>query len=820
MGAWSRKASVLPSSRAPRVVASPPLTASPASRVVPHSPAWPGWRLEFGALVGILLLAAALRLVQITTVPPGISHDEAMYGLDARDVVQLGVHPIYFERNNGGREPLYIYLSALMMLLVGPEPLALRLVSVACGLGTILAGHLLFRRLFGPRVAIFASAWLAVNFWHLVLSRNSFRAITLPLVLTLALLLLWVGLTERRRWAWPVGGALFGLVQYTYFADRAVPFLLLAFLAYLWVVRREWLQACWRGVLVYLGVALLVFLPLGSYYLGHPHIFFSRFEQVASVGGNDPAAPPSPLVNVVDALGMFSVRGDYLWGRNISNRPVFDGIGAAFFYLGLVLALLQLRRPAMGLLLIWSGVMILPTALSTSAPHYLRAVGLIPAIFALPALGLDWLLDRLLPWLRWLGRARAGLVTALLVGWLGGTAGSVAYEYFVLWAPRPEVYYGFHSEMNAIGRYLNEEVSGDPLVMLSSEYRDHPSTLFLLKRPFDLRWFNGTQSLVVPAAGAREVLYLFPWSARPAELERYFDPATRVAERPGPAGTVAFVAYRVSPAQNQALAERLRTPLGEPVPVGPVVLLGWEAGSRVRPGERLPLTLTWQVQQPADPALDLAWFSHLLDRTGQRWGIGDANEYASPQWQPGDLVRGRYDLMVDPRAPPGEYRLAVGLYDRRSGSRLPTLRPDGNVIFGRVKVLATAPPPPARHPLEARFGTIRLLGYDLSAPRCQDGSCTATLRLLWQADAPPGVAYTVFVHIVDVQGRIVAQADGPPADYRQPTDLWEAGEVVADERQVPLPAGATRLLIGLYRPETGERLSGPQGDAVAIPLSP
>ncbi|GIW08610.1 MAG: hypothetical protein KatS3mg060_3415 [Dehalococcoidia bacterium] len=776
-------------------------------------------RIELFALAGILLLAAFLRITQITEVPPGISHDEAMYGLDAREVLELGVRPIYFERNNGGREPLFIYLGALSMTMFGPEPIAMRAASITVGLATLVAGHLLFRRLFGPRIALFADAWLAINFWHLVLSRNSFRAITLPLVLTLALLVLWIGLAQRRRWAWPVGGALFGAVQYTYFADRAVPLILILLVGYLAVVKRDWLHASWRGLLVYVGVAVIVFAPLAAYYANHPAIFFSRFEQVAGVGGADPAAPESPLVNVVDALGMFSVRGDYLWGRNIANRPVFDLPGAIFFYLGLILALLRLRQPAYGFLLIWISVMILPTALSTSAPHYLRAVGLIPAIFALPAIGLDWLVSVVLRRARMAGFALGMAITAALVLWLGATAAVVHREYFVDWATRPEVYYGFHSEMNAIGRFLNDEVAGDPIVMLSSEYVDHPSTLLLLRRPFDIRWVDGRQSFVVPDSPDRPVLYLFPWSSRPANLDRWFDPITRIAERPGPAETIAFVAYQLNAEQNRALAARLSA-APESVAVGPVRLLDHAESSHVERGATLPLTLTWQVANTPTGTADLAWFSHLIDRDGRRWGIGDANGYPSYQWRPGDLVVGRYDLAVQPDTPPGEYRIAVGLYDRRSGERLASTTPDGNVIFGRVKVTALQPPAAPRQPLDVRFGDgITLAGYDFTDPRCHDGTCQRTLRLVWHAAGRPSAAYTVFVHVLDDAGRLLAQADSPPANYRQPTDLWDIGETIEDIRTVPTPAGATHLLVGLYRPESGQRLTRLDGsDSVRIPL--
>ncbi|MCS7002286.1 MAG: glycosyltransferase family 39 protein, partial [Dehalococcoidia bacterium] len=370
---------------------------------------------------------------------------------------EIGTRPIYFERNQGGREPLYIYLGALAMAVMGVDPLAMRVVSVVVGLGAVVAGWGLARLLFGPAVAIAASGWFAVNFWHLVLSRNSFRAVTLPLALTVAMIVFWIGFRHRARWAWPVGGALFGIAQYTYFADRAAPLIVILFVVYLALTQRSTLRAIGRGLAVFVVTAVMVFAPLGVYYAQHPHIVTSRFEQVASIGGEDARAPDSSIVNFVNALGMFSVRGDYLWGRNIQNKPVFDTLGALLFYLGLVVALWRWRQPAYALALIWAVVMIAPTALSTSAPHYLRAVGLLPIIFVFPALGLWFTLERVGAWWPSIPKLAATRVAvpALLGLWLLAAAADARYQYFTVWAPRPEVYYGFHSDMNAIGRWLN-----------------------------------------------------------------------------------------------------------------------------------------------------------------------------------------------------------------------------------------------------------------------------------------------------------------------------------------------------------------------------
>ena len=84
------------------------------------------------------------------------------------------------------------------------------------------------------------------------------------------------------------------------------------------------------------------------------------------------------------------------------------------------------------------------------------------------------------------------------------------------------------------------------------------------------------------------------------------------------------------------------------------------------------------------------------------------------------------------------------------------------------------------------------------------------MTLFWSPRGRPSRDYTVFVHLLDSQEQIRGQADSPPRAGRYPTSIWDAGEVIADLHTLSLgpdlPAGEYRLAIGLYDPETGERV--------------
>ena len=90
------------------------------------------------------------------------------------------------------------------------------------------------------------------------------------------------------------------------------------------------------------------------------------------------------------------------------------------------------------------------------------------------------------------------------------------------------------------------------------------------------------------------------------------------------------------------------------------------------------------------------------------------------------------------------------------------------------------------------------------------------MTLVWQALQIPAADYTVFVHLRDAGDHTVAQADSPPQAGTYPTSFWDTGETVVDDHTLAipdnLPAGDYTVVVGLYRPDTGERLSIAQGN--------
>lgn len=85
-----------------------------------------------------------------------------------------------------------------------------------------------------------------------------------------------------------------------------------------------------------------------------------------------------------------------------------------------------------------------------------------------------------------------------------------------------------------------------------------------------------------------------------------------------------------------------------------------------------------------------------------------------------------------------------------------------------------------------------------SALTCSDGQMA--LRVDWVAPAPPEADLSVFVHLLDASGALIAQADQSAPVYGwRPLTTWTANEIVRDIYPLPRRDDAAAVRYGLYR---------------------
>lgn len=668
-----------------------------------------------------IILAAFLRLYKLASVPFGWHPDEATKALMARDVLAGKYLPVFFSAFTG-REALFVYLETVFVALMGEGIFVGRLLSAFIGILTVALTYATSKELFNRRIGLLAAAFMAVSLWHLIASRNGYRAVIQPLVQLPAIYLLFRGLNSPQRarrkstnlsprslwlnsnWLYFISAGFFlGLTQYTYTAVRLFPFLivtivLLAFLFDFQNTRRHLPQLAVTAL-----TAFIVFLPLGIYFWQNPDAFFGRAAQISifspAWAGGDPGA--RLWQSIKETARMWTVWGDINFRFNISGEPVFGLLDGLLFYAGLLLALWRAwrshgrKRVAYLTLPLWMLIMLLPMILSAeSLPYYQRAIGVLPAVYIFPAITLDAGLKALKKHAKDHKTVLqfANIAVILTFAWLTLRTFNA---YFNIWHQTPRndddrrVAMVYVAEFLQSDAYLQTAVINSDLY-LSTQYMQHPTLALLAPEIYDgIHWFDARQSLPLPPPDtAATYILLNENEPQPALLSaaalQHIETGLDRFDRP------VFSVYRwesaapPTPSDQSPAAwswattfeagdpQGLSNPIDLPVNFEDVLLfMGHDNDTAVlSPGNTLAFTLYWRLLQKPDR--QYTFFAHLLDADGQVIAGFDANDYPTSFWNPdgGETLLSYMPLWIPPETPPGEYQVEIGVYHQASGQRL------------------------------------------------------------------------------------------------------------------------------------------------------
>ena len=669
--------------------------------------------------------------IALNDVPPGLHHDEVIIGQAAKDILR-GHLAIYFT-GGYGQEPLYHYVAAGFFALIGASAFTLRLTSAFIAMLGLAVTYRFTRRLFSPVVAVGALAWMSISLWPVFFARVGLRGITLPLLTTLTAYWLWKALHASRTTYYVVAGALLGLSIYTYQASRVFPVIFAVFFIYLAVTQRgsrntqHATQLSPRGVLAFFITALLIAAPLIVYLTV---INPSAEERVADLSGplNELRAgnPNEVIQSTLNTLGMFTITGDAVPIYNVSERPVFpEPIGAALFYIGLLVCLWRWKRPAYALMLIWFVISLAPAMVTPFSPNFVRTMAVWPVPFVFVGLGMqavgevvnkyisrlvDWWNSRSVNWLtgRLVVQAKRHLVIPsplhLVIAFFSlvlifNTV--LTYrDYFLDWPRGDYVRFWQQASWTQAVRAINADPSTAPVVASGLSIQDFdPQTFDLLgvRSDVKVKWADCRQAVLYPGGLDQRVFrYLSPpYYECDADLRSTFLPGITTTLQPRWPDTHDEIFTLDQFERPYTLAElvlpRVMTStlyLGTENfdPVSPTRDLVQHFGLGVSdfaglsfygntphsdtlaPGTTLTFDTLWMVTRPLLPPLKI--FIHVTAPDGTIVAQWDGLDVNVGTLTAGDMFvqRHRIDLPAD--LPPGPYRVSLGVYHPDTGQRL------------------------------------------------------------------------------------------------------------------------------------------------------
>jgi len=756
----------------------------------------------------ILLLAAGLRIVSMTTYPAGPHYDEAVNLLIVRSIAFGGARFFPMVEAYQGREVLYHYLMTPLIVTVQDSMFSIHLTSVFASMITLAAAIGLGRAMFpgarGLSIGIAVGVLMLASFPQLWLGRQAFRAVTLPMMQALSLLFLFRGMTmPKRAGLWLIAGGFFaGGALYTYNASRLFPLWVGIGLLVL-VITARFGRPLLARALIFGGALTITAAPMVAYAFVRPDVFFGRLGEVTQ---------PEQSITLAESLSlharMFFLQGDPYFRYNLAGRPYFSLPEGALLLIGVVACALALFRRSssptlrMGYVLaLLSPLMIIPSVISVGGlpPSHMRSLGMVPLIFVLVALGGEALyhaVGRILPLTVLRSLLRAAVVAAPLV------AAAVAAEGYRQWIADggSALYFESDAQLGEAARWASDHVQPGETIYFAARDKGHPTVL--IENLPKVRW-TGTDSFFLPPSGQTA------WFILPARVPITFAPAllTRSLEKVSlGADSVPYVfsdadtmpplfeAYRIT-------GNNARNDLPDTLsPRNPYLRSeGAEAeGLSVPSGGEGWITTRWRVLAPPDVG-DFTPLLQVEDAQGTVYFRGDAYMTETDRWRTGETLFQALRVALPPAMPPGAYRLRMAWVARATDRYASYMNADGTssgiwADVGTLTVTSGDGVDESVLAIENRWmataaPSVTFLGSDSPPSPLRPGDLLP-MTLYWRAEVALAADFALAMSLrpvapVGSAGDTVLWQGTPIAAY--PPSAWQAGEVLAERARWRIP---------------------------------
>jgi 4-amino-4-deoxy-L-arabinose transferase-like glycosyltransferase len=369
------------------------------------------------SLLGIIVFALLIRVIGLSSYPPSLNWDEVSHGYNAYSILHTGKDewgepfPTIFRAYGDYKLPVYIYLTAISESLLGLNSFAVRMPSALAGAGTVIFSYLLVRKLFkDQRIALLTAFLVAIEPWSFFLSRIALEANVALFFMVSGVYFFILGV-EKRSWHLLLSALLFGLSVWTYNSARIfVPLLLVALI----FIYRKSIEKVIQGKLLVTGFLLLVtlfFLPMflqlinpsGQARYGWVRILdegaIAQIEEQRNTNQINPLIEklifnkPAYFMKEFTSnyISHFSpnflfINGGSHYQFNIPGYGLLHLVNLPFFYIGLVLTFLKLKKKEYKLLAAWIVLAPIASSLTREAPHTLRNIVFLPIPMVLTTL--------------------------------------------------------------------------------------------------------------------------------------------------------------------------------------------------------------------------------------------------------------------------------------------------------------------------------------------------------------------------------------------------------------------------------------------------
>ena len=251
----------------------------------------------------ILLTGIFARIYRLASVPGGINQDEAFAAREAWSMLVSGADsfgyrwPMYLTTWGSGMSVWNSIMMIPFIAVLGRHMLAFRLPQAIIGILTIVAVEKIMREIMNEDAALWAMFLLAINPWHIMMSRWGLDCNMAPGFLIFGLLFFVLGTKKEPYYL--LSALFYGISLYCYATIwTVVPFIVLLQVVYLLYVKKARITGWTVGAGILLGglaIPALLFLlvnkdlipEISTPFLSIPRLVVMRDSEVSLVGATD-----------------------------------------------------------------------------------------------------------------------------------------------------------------------------------------------------------------------------------------------------------------------------------------------------------------------------------------------------------------------------------------------------------------------------------------------------------------------------------------------------------------------------------------------------
>ncbi len=335
----------------------------------------------------IVILATFLRFYKFDSVPPALTWDEVDAGYNAWTIANYGkdewgeTFPLIFNSFGDDKHPVHIYLTAIVVKILGSSDFTTRLPAVLFGIGSVILVYFLTKFMFkNDFISLLSALFLAISPYHLHFSRFNHEANYALFFFILGLLFFYMAKKKPTFLILSATGFLLSLLSY-HSSLILVPITTVLLLV---LYFKDLIQAK-----IHLALFLLILSSFALLSVFNPGLLGLARVKQTSIGSKE-----------IESNWLYKRTGNQLWGKigvisqNYSSHfdpkylfilgddnprlssqvsGEFYIIDSLFLIAGLFYLLVRFRKESM-VLLVWALAAPIPASFSSEAPHAGRAL--------------------------------------------------------------------------------------------------------------------------------------------------------------------------------------------------------------------------------------------------------------------------------------------------------------------------------------------------------------------------------------------------------------------------------------------------------------